>query len=521
MPKQMPIYKAEAQAGIADAISATENHVIASLCPLLADDQVVASVQDEVKVKDDTLEQLLAVNRDQFDLHYLYTILASTGWNDNDDVFDRYETWAAKDTAEDKPFNIQHDPNRIIGHITGNCVVDETYQLVDSQLNVDELPEKFHILTSAVIYKHLQSKDPDLARDTAELLSEIAQKRWFVSMEALFSNFDYAVVTPENEHKMIARNEDSAFLSKHLRAYGGSGNYQGNRVGRLIRNLTFSGKGLVKVPGNPESIIFDNEDNEIFKGMAAAGIQPITNLNKETGDVSMAETNEQIRTLEGHIQELKASNEALENRLKAMDEAQVQAKFDALTADVAARDEQIVALTANLEEAQAGATKSAQSLKELEDVKAKSEKKLGELTDKLAAIDAEIIKTNRISALVDKGVEKASAEAIVETYSGISNEQFEAVVNTHSELVKAQTGEKTEVSAENEEQALNKADAESENGSEGVDDEVGDAETLAQAESEKDAALTASSESEGDLVMASLSKYFTGVLGGSDNESQS
>ena len=38
MPKQMPIYKAEAQAGIADAISATENHVIASLCPLLAEE---------------------------------------------------------------------------------------------------------------------------------------------------------------------------------------------------------------------------------------------------------------------------------------------------------------------------------------------------------------------------------------------------------------------------------------------------------------------------------------------------
>ena len=522
MPKQMPIYKAEAEAGIADAISATENHVIASLCPLLADDQVVASVQDEVKVKDiATFEQLLAVNRDQFDLHYLYTILASTGWNDNDDVFDRYETWAARDTAEDKPFNIQHDPNRIIGHITGNCVVNETYQLVNSQLNVDELPEKFHILTSAVIYKHLQSKDPNLTKDTAELLSEIAQKRWFVSMEALFSNFDYAVITPENDHKMIVRSEDTAFLSKHLRAYGGSGDYQGNRVGRLIRNLTFSGKGLVKVPGNPESIIFDNEDNAIFKGMAAASIQPITNLHKETGDVSMAETNEQIRTLEGHVQELKASNEALENRLKAMDEAQVQAKFDALATDVATRDEQIVALTASLEEAQADVAKSVQSLQELEEVKAKSEKKLGELTDKLAAIDAEIIKTNRISALVDKGVEKASAEAIVETYSGISDEQFEAVVNTHAELVQSKSGEKNEVSAENEEQALNKADAESENGGEGSDDEAGDAETLEQAEAEKDAALTANSESEGDLVIASLSEYFTGVLGGSDNESQS
>jgi hypothetical protein len=255
--------------------------------------------------------------------------------------------------------------------------------------------------------------------------------------------------------------------------------------------------------------------------MAAASIQPITNLPKETGDVSMAETNEQIRTLESQIQELKTSNDALENRLKAMDEAQVQAKFDTLDADVSSRDEQIVALTAKVKESQADSAKSAQSLQELEEVKAKSEKKLGELTDKLAAIDAEIIKTNRISALVDKGVEKVSAEAIVETYSGISDEQFEAVVNTHGELVQSKNDKKNEVSAENEEEALKKADAESENDSEGSDDEAGDAETLAQAEAEKDAALTVSSENEGDLVMASLSKYFTGVLGGGDNESQS
>jgi chromosome segregation ATPase len=320
---------------------------------------------------------------------------------------------------------------------------------------------------------------------------------------------------------MIVRSEDTAFLSKHLRAYGGSGDYQGNRVGRLIRNLTFSGKGLVKVPGNPESIIFDNEDNEIFKGMAAASIQPITNLNKETGDVSMAETNEQIRTLEGQVQELKTSNASLEKRLKAMDEAQVQAKFDSFATDVASRDEQIVALKASLEEAQAGAVKSAQSLQELEDVKAKSEKKLGELTEKLAAIDAEIIKTNRISALVDKGVEKVEAETIVSTYSGVSDEQFEAVVNTHADLVEAKNGVKNEVSAENEAEALNKADAKSENDSEGLDDEAGDAETLAQAEAEKDAALTVDVEDAGDVVMASLSKYFTGVLGGSDDESQS
>ncbi|SVE43537.1 uncharacterized protein METZ01_LOCUS496391, partial [marine metagenome] len=40
MPKQMPIYRAEEQAGIADAIASTDNRTVASLCPLLADNQV-------------------------------------------------------------------------------------------------------------------------------------------------------------------------------------------------------------------------------------------------------------------------------------------------------------------------------------------------------------------------------------------------------------------------------------------------------------------------------------------------
>ena len=196
MYREIPIYGAEAEAGIADAIQAKENRSVASYCPILIDKKNLSSeAVEQTKIKDlDSFNKSVASNQSQFDLEYIYSILATTGWNRNDDVFDNYETWSARNTAEDKPFNKGHDPNNIIGHITGNAVVDENYELVNENANIDSLPEKFHILTSAVIYKHISSKDEKLSLATKALLQEIMEGKWFVSMEALFSNFDYALV---------------------------------------------------------------------------------------------------------------------------------------------------------------------------------------------------------------------------------------------------------------------------------------------------------------------------------------
>ena len=57
-------------------------------------------------------EEAVAQNEDQIDLYYLKSILVSTGWNKNDDVFDSKELWAAKNTPEDKPFNFMHNEKR-------------------------------------------------------------------------------------------------------------------------------------------------------------------------------------------------------------------------------------------------------------------------------------------------------------------------------------------------------------------------------------------------------------------------
>merc|ERR1712196_247324 len=74
-------------------------------------------------------------------------------------------------------------------------------------------------------------------------------------MECLFAGFDYALSNEDGLKKVLARDEESSFLTKHLSSYGGSGEYQGYKIGRALKNIAFSGKGLVSKPANPRSVI--------------------------------------------------------------------------------------------------------------------------------------------------------------------------------------------------------------------------------------------------------------------------
>jgi hypothetical protein len=104
----------------------------------------------------------------------------------------RTETWAARHTPEDKPFNFEHRPLDIIGHITASRVVDETMkELDDGTLAVDDLPTKFHIVSGSVLYMALS--DDDRKALMQQTVAEIEKGEWYVSMECFFRGFDYGV----------------------------------------------------------------------------------------------------------------------------------------------------------------------------------------------------------------------------------------------------------------------------------------------------------------------------------------
>jgi hypothetical protein len=201
------------------------------------------------------------------DLLYFNSVLASVGWNKNDDVFDAVELWRARATPVNKKINYMHDEKDIIGHMTNSSVIDFSGRPIPDGNQEDSLPSGFDVVVGGFLYKHWQ--DSQLKERMEEILGKVANQTLAVSMECIFPTFDYAVISPDGQQRVIARTDDTAFLTKHLRVYGGNGNYEGFKVGRLIRNMVFTGNALVDRPANPRSLIL-KKDALAFNGTLAS-----------------------------------------------------------------------------------------------------------------------------------------------------------------------------------------------------------------------------------------------------------
>lgn len=367
------------------------------------------------------------------------SILVSTVWNLNDDVFDKAEVWLAKSTPEDKPTNLDHDEKKIVGHITGNWPITEDGKPIPADTTVDELPDIYHIVNSAVIYTLWQDKD--LADRTKALIDEIENDKKYVSMECVFSGFDYAVVAPDGKHYVVARSSENAFLTKHLRAYGGDGTYQGCKLGRLLRNITFSGKGYVDKPANPDSIILKAQDfsfstakqnNILFNNdgvlifSAASGMGDIETMSAEI------ELNKKIAELEVAL--VKANAEIKNSTDKVSD---VTKSLDKTGADLATANDNLKSTNDKLTAEVAKSAELTKALDETNKAKATVDKELSE-------IKAEASKAKRIAHLVENGVAKDVAETKVLAFVTFSDEQFKVVAEALVAAAKAGKIEKPE-----------------------------------------------------------------------------
>lgn len=236
------LFKKEIEAGLASLIQ--ENNSLAYVVPVssIATDRYYSSRAADLAP-------------DIF--YWTKSILASTSWNKNDDVFGKQQLWAARKTAVDTFTNVNHDHDQLVGHITDTWVMDAAGNVVADDTRPENLPDHFHLCNSAVIYRFPQSRSEAAAERAERLIEEIEGGRKFVSMECVFADFDYAVISPDKKYSVVARNEETAFLTKHLRTYGGTGRYDGHKLGRYLKSMAFSGKGYVDRPANPDSIIFE------------------------------------------------------------------------------------------------------------------------------------------------------------------------------------------------------------------------------------------------------------------------
>ena len=419
----MKIYKQEIDDGLQEALA--KNNTLA-WC------SVAETYKPSATFKSSALDKLIAENQDQMDLYYLKSILVSTGWNKNDDVFDPKETWAAKDTPEDKPFNFMHNEKDIIGHITGNVAVDFEGAELDP---AGESPKQFDILTTSVIYTAWSDSEQ---RDRMnKIIAEIEDGKWFVSMECLFPNFDYALLDGSGQTSVVPRNEASAFLTKHLRSYGGNGIYDNYRVGRLLRNLSFSGKGLVSKPANPRSVILDG--NKTFDESEAKTIT-ISSLKES----KMSDSDKQITDLRAELAEAKAANKELQEQLTAGQQEELQGQIAELEASLASKQDEVDKLTESVASLSGEKVTSAESMKELEEKLSALADDLSSKEEALAAMQQKEIAAQRKLQLEEIGFEGEEAVATLEQFSELDDATFEQIIAVMKKRYSKQDEEKEE-----------------------------------------------------------------------------
>ena len=360
-------------------------------------------------------------------LFHVPSILASVGWNKNDDVFSRADTFNARKTPINKPFNYMHQESDIIGHTVASYVVTQDGNL---WLNEEAPPEvAFDIVDDSVIYTRYGEEDNKSRIE--RLIAEIRDGKWFVSMECVFPNFDYALIDASGNERVVARNQDTAFLTKYLKIYGGNGVFENQKIGRVLRNFVFSGKGLVDRPANERSIILTNVQDD-----------------KTGEEMEVKELESQLAEAKVNVEKANASVEVL-----SKDKVELTKSNEELTS-------QVDTLRATVEEL----TKEVASLKEILSTR---ETEVASLRTELDTSKAEILKASRTVKIVKAELEDRKDE-LLEKFSSVSEEVFDEFLAVYAakkdkgDMMKEKCEEKAEETKAEEADALENIETEKE-----------------------------------------------------------
>jgi len=255
--------------------------------------KVIASIAEDIFPNFEKSIALSFANTQKLDIDLFpfFSLLVTANVNKNLDAFDHIELWKARHTPEHKPLNFMHNEGQILGHIVEAKTVDEDLKPIPENISEGDLPYKLHVLTASVIYKI--KENPTAQAEIDNIIDGIAKGEWFVSMECLFNDFDYLLMSTNGSMKRIPRNDQTDFLTRYLRQYKGPGKIEGRTIARLLKNITFSGVALVNKPANPDSIISDNLNiftraNEQITKTDANTVY--INLETSNTELTMAET---------------------------------------------------------------------------------------------------------------------------------------------------------------------------------------------------------------------------------------
>lgn len=193
----------------------------------------------------------------QPDLAYFTSRFVSTGTNLNYAHFLASELVKASSTVPGKAVDVEHEEEKIIGHIYKHAFTDADGNYLDnkelgSSTSKELDGQNLHIEIASVVYK---TRFP-------EIVEEIQNGDWKVSMEAYYTDYDILVgstILTKDEAKLMGFDVANAdkLMGKRAKIVKAGTLLDEGTVARVLRGICFSGVGIVKNPANPPSIIFE------------------------------------------------------------------------------------------------------------------------------------------------------------------------------------------------------------------------------------------------------------------------
>ena len=239
------------------------------------------------------------------DVMPISSVLVTDIWNANGDVFTAEEIVKAEQTPNFKPINWMHrgsedSQNENIGVMVQSHLIygdlpeidfmDEDNKNAFASSENKTLSGKVHIKQDGVIWAQYFPTYANKIKDG------ISKSNLYVSMECFFEDFGYCLRKNEDDENpiFIDRTKATSHMSEDLRQYGGTGftKYNGKKyqIGRWLKNIIFSGQGIVVEPANKRkgkilSIIINNAKADVNPNFDPNAINPPTGPVQEPGAI--------------------------------------------------------------------------------------------------------------------------------------------------------------------------------------------------------------------------------------------
>lgn len=406
----------------------------------------------------------------------VFNLAVVNEFNKNGDGIDTETAIAAVKRFVNKPINIEHQKQKIVGHMINASFSDKEFDFADNNIeSYADRTEPFYINAAGVIYR---SVFPELA-ESIEKASEKDSEEYqsiSTSWELAFSDYKITKGSKKLSGSKILDEMDSMTHRQHARAFGGTGEDEdGTPVNRLIVGQTYPlGAGITMNPAARVKGIYvaDKQGQEELKTEAESkqtqekiSLNAESNVNREKFNILNHMTKEEFEKMMAEVAESVATIVKKEDHAKSVGEIM----RDALTAHSENWKSKVEAETEAKEKAESDLAELKSSLEatkeELNEIKTEVESKAAlelfnarmnfidetyELsTEELEYVMAEMQQLNQEEESFDALKQKLAVIFSHKNKEAIASKEKEAadkIEELVAERIKASTEKVTEVS---------------------------------------------------------------------------